>query len=324
MKKKKIILITGAAGFIGFSLALKFLNHKNYQVIGIDNYDNYYSIHLKKKRISYLRKYKKFKFFQLNITETNSFIILKKYKFDHIFHFAAQVGVRYSIINPEKYINNNILGTINVLNFIKDQNPISTFFASSSSVYGDSKKFPLNEKDELRPKNIYATSKIINEISAKSFSKNYNLRIYGLRFFTIYGEWGRPDMLLFKILSNCLKKTQLKLNNKGNHYRDFTYIYDVTEILYLLTKKKIKKKFDIFNICSNNPQYIKKIIQNFQKKYENIKIKNIPKNNLDVFKTHGDNQKIRRLLKYDKFTKFQIGFSKTFNWFKKYNKNLIL
>ena len=170
----KKILITGSAGFIGFNFALKLLK-KNYEVIGIDNFDNYYSVKLKKKRIQQLKKFKKFKFFDLDINNKIFFKKLKKYDYNHVFHFAAQAGVRYSVINPVKYINTNILGTVNLLELVKIKKPISTFFASSSSIYGDSKKFPLFENDSPNPKNIYASSKIINEISAKTFSKNYTL-----------------------------------------------------------------------------------------------------------------------------------------------------
>jgi len=318
----KKILITGSAGFIGFNFSLKLLK-KNYEVIGIDNYDDYYSVKLKKNRIQQLKKFKNFKFYHLDITDKDSFKILKKYKFTHIFHFAAQAGVRYSVINPVKYINTNILGTINLLEFVKLKKPESTFFASSSSIYGDSKKFPLSEKDLPSPKNIYASSKIINEISARTFSKKHNLKIYGLRFFTIYGEWGRPDMLLFKMLSSAFKKTILNLNNEGKHYRDFTYINDVTEIMYLLMKVKLKAKYDIFNVCSNNPQYVKTIISNFKKNYGKLFIKNIPKNNLDVFKTHGNNTKIKKILKFSKFTSFESGFLNTYKWYKKYYNKLI-
>lgn len=318
----KKILITGSAGFIGFNFALKLLK-KNYEVIGIDNFDDYYSVKLKKKRVQQLQKFKNFQFFYLDITNKIFFRKLKKYNYAHIFHFAAQAGVRYSVINPVKYINTNILGTINILEFVKIKKPLSTFFASSSSIYGDSKKFPLLENDSPNPKNIYASSKIINEISAKTFSKNYNLKIYGLRFFTIYGEWGRPDMLLFKILSSAFKKTILNLNNNGKHYRDFTYIDDVTEIMYLLMKTKHKIKYDVFNVCSNNPQYIKKIINDFAKKKGKLVIKNIPKNSLDVFKTHGDNKRIKKTLKFNKFTSFEKGFSNTYEWYKKYYKKLI-
>ena len=320
MKKK--ILITGVVGFIGFSLALRLLEENN-KVIGVDNFDNYYSIKLKKKRLEQLKKYKNFTLKKFNIENYNSFYSLNKYEFDHIFHFAAQAGVRYSIVNPDKYIKTNILGTINLFKFASTKKIRSVFFASSSSVYGDSKNFPLKENDKLFPKNIYASSKIVNEITAKTFAKNFNMKVYGLRFFTIFGEWGRPDMLLFKIFRSSQTNTKLKLNNNGNHYRDFTYIRDVVEILILLMNKKLNKNYGVYNICSNNPQHVKKIIDYFKKNLSSLKILNIPKNRLDVFKTHGDNKRILKLLKFKKFSKFEDAYAETYKWYKKNNKKLI-
>ena len=320
MKKK--VLITGVVGFIGYSLAIKLLK-ENCHVIGVDNFDDYYSTKLKKKRLSKLKKYSTFQIKVFNIEKYVSFNVIKNYNFDHIFHLAAQAGVRYSAIKPNKYIKTNILGTINLFKFASTKKIKSIFFASSSSVYGDSKNFPLKENDKLKPKNIYATSKVINEITAKSFSKNYSMKIFGLRFFTIYGEWGRPDMLLFKMFKNSLINKKLELNNNGNHYRDFTYIDDVVEILYLLMNKKTAKLYDIYNICSNNPQNIKKLITYFQKNLSTLKILKIPKNKLDVFKTHGDNRKIIKFLKFKKFSKFETALKQTFQWYKKYNKKLI-
>ena len=257
----------------------------------------------------------------MNIENYSEFKKISLKNIDHIFHFAAQAGVRYSAINPDKYIKTNILGTINLLSFAIKNKPKSTFFASSSSVYGDSKNFPLKETNKLYPKNIYATSKVINEITAKSFSKNYNMKIFGLRFFTVYGQWGRPDMLLFKLFRCSLTKKTLELNNNGNHYRDFTHINDVVEILYALMNKKINKTFDVYNVCSNKPQNIKKIIKYFKNKISYLKIKNIPKNKLDVFKTHGDNKKISKLLNYKEYTNFENGLKQVFDWYKKKIKN---
>ena len=319
--KKKNILITGVAGFIGFNLAKKILS-EGHSVFGLDNFDKYYSINLKLRRTNYLKKFKKFKFFRLDIENNEEFKKLNLKNVDHVFHFAAQAGVRYSAINPKKYIKTNILGTINLLKYVTKIKPKSTFISSSSSVYGDAKKFPLNEKQLLNPKNIYATSKILNEISAESFSNNFKLNIYGLRFFTVYGEWGRPDMLLFKILKSHMTGKYLELNNSGNHFRDFTYIDDVVNILYSLMIKKIKKKYDVFNICSNNPIHIGKMIKEIKSNYFKFKIKYIKKNQLDVYKTHGNNFKLNKLLKYPKYTNFFEGFKRTYKWYIKYNKKL--
>jgi UDP-glucuronate 4-epimerase len=200
------ILITGCAGFIGFSLAKALLEKKNF-VIGIDNYDDYYSVKLKKKRISLLKKFKSFKFIKVDIS--NEILLkknLKKKKIDIIFHFAAQAGVRYSLVNPQKYIKSNLSGFCNLIDSVKDIKVKKLIYASSSSVYGESKNFPLSEKQPIKPKNIYGMTKKFNEELAENYSKLYNIDMIGLRFFTIFGEWGRPDMFVTKYLTSSFKK----------------------------------------------------------------------------------------------------------------------
>ena len=229
-------------------------------------------------------------------------------------HFAAQAGVRYSLINPKKYIEVNKKGFENLLNALKEKPPQKIIFASSSSVYGNSKKLPTNEKNILKPNNVYAKTKINNEKLAKMYKKKFGLNICGLRFFTVYGEWGRPDMFLFKLLKAYKKKNFFYLNNFGNHTRDFTYSGDVVKILNKLVKLK-KFNFDIANICNSNPVNIRFICKNFQKKYNFKKIKLVEKNKADVLNTHGDNRKIKKIVKMKKFTPFNVGFKKTSNWY---------
>lgn len=245
------ILITGVAGFIGFSLANHLLNlNKKIKIYGIDNYDNYYSNRIKKIRVFELKKNKKFKFLKIDICNRTS--LLKKLKdknFNYVVHLAAQAGVRYSAIEPKKYINTNILGFINVLDAVLKNKPKKILYASSSSVYGDSNKLPSIENHTLLPKNIYASSKKINEIIGNFYSRYHNLNIIGLRFFTVYGEWGRPDMFLFKLFKSYFLKKSFRLNNSGKHKRDFTYIKDVVEITKMLMFKK-KIKFNIAFIIS--------------------------------------------------------------------------
>ena len=190
------------------------------------------------------------------------------------------------------------------------------FYASSSSVYGDSKSFPLKENLILNPKNLYAKTKIKNEKDAKKFAKFYGKKIIGLRFFTVYGEWGRPDMLILKMLTCMDKNKHFELNNFGDHYRDFTYIEDVIKILILLINKK-KFNYSIYNICSSKPIFIKKAVNQFKKITKYNFIKNIKKNKLDVYKTYGDNKKIINLVKIKKFTQFKKGLINTINWYKK-------
>ena len=200
-------LITGVAGFIGYSTAYRLLKD-GHSIDGIDNMDNYYSINYKKKRLKNLYTFKNFKYYYVDISdqkEINTF--LKKKKFDYIIHLAAQAGVRYSKINPSKYIKTNMLGFFNILEASKNKKVKKILYASSSSVYGENNKFPLNEKETLSPKSIYAITKQNNEQMADYYSREYKKNIIGLRFFTIYGEWGRPDMFLFKLFKSiCLKK----------------------------------------------------------------------------------------------------------------------
>ncbi len=321
MKKKKI-LITGAAGFIGFSLCKKLLNNKNNEIIGLDNLNSYYSVKLKKERIKKLIKSKNFKFFKLDLLEKNKLNdLFKKMKFNTVYNFAAQAGVRYSFENPESYINSNIQGFINILNLTKKFKVKKLFFASSSSVYGDIGPFPKKENSKLNTLNIYSISKLSNEIIAKSFSDKSNIQIIGLRFFSIYGEWGRPDMLILKYLLAAKKKKNFELFNYGNHYRDFTYIDDAIEIVFKLSKLKTSKKFDIFNICSSKPIKITevlKIINSFKIK---TKVTKKPIHAADVLKTYGDNKKVKKIVKKLKFTNYKVGVYNTVKWYKK-NKHL--
>ena len=309
------IFITGVAGFIGFSLANSFLN-KGHRVYGIDNLDQYYSIKIKKKRLNILKKYKNFVFNKVDIINyAKLFNTINNKKIDVIVHLAAQAGVRYSIINPNKYLDVNISGFMNLIKAIKNKKINKFIYASSSSVYGDSKKFPLKENDNLNPKNIYGLSKKINEEIANLKQYNFKINFIGLRFFTIFGEWGRPDMFMFKLFKAFFLKKKFYLNNYGNHIRDFTYIGDVKKIVEKLINKKISGHH-IFNVCSNKPQNILKIIQKFTK-YNKTKVEMISINKADVLKTHGNNYKIKKFIKYKKFSNFDLLFNKTFEWYKK-------
>ena len=324
MISKNIILITGAAGFIGFSLAEKLLRKKNIKIIGIDNLSSYYSKKLKAKRLQILKKNKNFKFYKIDLTEKDKLEnIFKKNKFSHVLNFAAQAGVRYSYENPKSYTESNILGFINLTEIIKKFKVKKFIFASSSSVYGDIKPFPKLENSELNPINLYSLSKLANEEYAKSIGKSMIAKIIGLRFFTIYGPWGRPDMLIMKYLIASKKKTNFLLYNNGDHFRDFTYIDDAVNICENLINKKVKKKFDIFNICSSKPLHITKVIKEINKFSKKPKILKKPRDRADVYKTFGSNKKISNFLKKRiRFTDYKKGIENTRKWFLKNNKYL--
>ena len=199
------ILITGAAGFIGFNLSKYLLDKSNVKIIGVDSLNTYYSKKLKKDRIEELSKYKNFAFFNLNILNKKKLEkIFKIKKINLVINLAAQAGVRYSLVKPSEFIENNVQGFYNIIEVAKKYKIKKIIYASSSSVYGDSRKFPLKETQNISPKNIYALSKKINEEMADIFSKQYNISFIGLRFFTVYGEWGRPDMFMIKYCPQVL------------------------------------------------------------------------------------------------------------------------
>ena len=317
------LLITGCAGFIGFNYCLKRLSKKdkNLKIIGIDNLNNYYSTKIKKDRLNLLKKHKNFQFYKINIDNKIKLEkIFKKNKIDIIIHLAAQAGVGYSLINPEQYLKSNTNGFFNILEAAKNYKIRKILYASSSSVYGDSKKFPLKENMYIKPLNFYGLTKKNNEEMAEIYGNFYGVKSIGLRFFTVFGEWGRPDMVILKMINSIYKKTNFYLNNRGNHYRDFTYINDVVKIIDKLLRKNFKKKHFVVNICSNKPLKIT-ILLNLAKKF-NLKLKYRLRGfqKVDILKTHGCNKLVKKVTGINNFTKFEVGFLKTLNWYKKYNK----
>ncbi len=312
------ILVTGSCGFIGFHLSKYFLE-KNNSVVGIDNLNSYYSVKLKKDRLKELNKNKNFKNFKFDLQNKKKInAIFSKFKFDYVFHLAAQAGVRYSINEPRKYIDSNINGFFNILEACKNFKTKRLIYASSSSVYGDSKKFPLKENHILQPNNTYSLTKKFNEDIAKVFNKYYKINMIGIRFFTIYGEWGRPDMFINKLIFSKLKKKTFFLNNFGNHFRDFTYVGDVVEILYKLIKTKKIPNNEVFNVCSNNPINLNYVIKLLQKQLGKTKIRKRALQKADVIKTHGCNKKINKLVSFKNYTNFFYGLEKTIQWSKNY------
>ena len=314
------ILITGCAGFIGFHLT-EFLSkkYKKSKIIGFDNINNFYSPILKKMRIKVLKKNKNFFFKKIDLENKKKIEnIFKRNKIKIVIHLAAQAGVRDSLKMPNSYFKSNFIGFMNIVN-ISNNNKVKKFiFASSSSVYGDKKKFPLKENMNISPKNIYSATKKINEDIANDLSKISNMKMIGLRFFTVYGKFGRPDMFIFKFLNSLLNNKKFYLYNKGNHYRDYTHIDDVVNIIFSLIKKKITKKFQIFNICSNNPIDLNKLVK-FISNFANIKPKIIKKkrNSIEVLKTHGDNKKILGFLKIKLTKNIFFELPTIIQWYKK-------
>ncbi len=322
----KYILVTGCAGFIGFHLVDKLLKNKGIVVIGIDNINNYYDVNIKKQRLRILKNYNNFYFFKYSI---NNYRNLEKIftgnKIHTVVNLAAQAGVRYSIENPDIYNDSNVKGFYNILRLSQIYKIKHLIFASSSSVYGDVNKFPTQEVYNTNdPESFYAATKKINETMARSFSCIYKLKCTGLRFFTVYGPYGRPDMSIYKFTKLISENQVINLNNDGNHFRDFTYIDDVIFFLnkIIFSNKINNKLFSIFNLCGSDSQKLTKVVKlieyNLNKK---AKINFSSFQIGDVLKTHGDNKKILKFSKKYKFIKIEEGIKKFILWYK--NKNEI-
>ena len=295
------ILITGVAGFIGFHLSKKL--SQNNQVFGIDNLNNYYDKKLKIDRVRILNKYKNFKFYKTDLLKKNKInLIIKKNKIKYIDHLAAQAGVRNSIKNPKAYFKSNLEGFFNILEVSKQNKIKHLVFASTSSVYGENTKFPFKENlNTDKPLSFYAATKKSNEIMAYSYSHMYKIPCTAIRYFTVYGPFGRPDMALYKFTKAIFLNEEIKIFNYGNHIRDFTYIDDAIKGTVSIIKKPSKQKipFNIFNIGNGKPKKLLDFLKEIEKHFKHkVKIKNLPLQLGDVKKTHSD---IKSLTKYSKF-----------------------
>lgn len=318
----KKIFITGCAGFIGFHTALKFLS-KGFIVIGIDNLNNYYDLNLKKHRLKILKNHNKFIFHKVDLIESNKIEnICKKNNIEIIIHLAAQAGVRYSFEEPKKYFESNLIGFFNILEISRKIKLKHLIIASSSSVYGNQKKFPVKESFNTDFQiSFYAASKKSNEILAHSYSRNYKIPITCLRFFTAYGPYGRPDMAIFSFTKSILESKTINLYNKGNNVRDFTYIDDVVESIFQITKFPSKRyiPFDVFNISASSPTKVLRIIELIELKLnKKAKLKFTKKQLGDVVKTHASTIKIGNYFKLKKKTNIENGIAKFIDWYNSY------
>lgn len=318
------IIVTGAAGFIGMHVSIKFLKNKRNQILGIDNLNNYYDVRLKLKRLNILKKFKNFEFKKIDITNRSLLNIFNNFKPDYVLHLAAQAGVRHSIKNPSDYAHSNLLGFSNILEFSKLSKVKHLVYASSSSVYGDIKKLPLKEDMHLnKPISYYGATKLCNELMAHSFSYMHKLPTTGLRFFTVYGPWGRPDMALFLFTKAIKKKKKIKLFNHGNMIRDFTYIDDISKSIHRIIKKipgnKNKIPFRILNIGSNNPIKLNKYIKVLEKVLNKTSKKiNLPMQKGDIRCTHANVDKLKKLIQFNPQTEISIGIKNFVNWYNQY------
>ena len=333
MKPK--IFISGSSGFIGFHVAKKFLE-KGIKVHGFDSMNNYYDVSLKKSRLKILKKYKNFSFTRGNLE--NYKILLRsiiKFKPKIIIHLAAQAGVRFSIKNPDSYLNSNILGTFNILKVAHNIKLKHLIIGSSSSVYGANKKIPFKEIDKTDHQvSFYAATKKSTEALAHAYSSLWKLPITMLRFFTVYGPFGRPDMAYFKFTNKILKGQKIDIYNKGKMYRDYTYVDDIVDGIFKIlnkipkikTKRKIKKDslspvapFRILNIGNTKKIYLLDFINTLEK-ILNKKIKRnyLPMQKGDVYSTLSDSSLLRRLTGYNPKTNYEIGIKKFLDWYINY------
>ncbi len=322
-----MILITGCAGFIGFHTAQTLLND-NYSIIGIDNLNNYYDVNLKKERLKILKKFKNFHFKKINIeNKKNVEKIFKKFKPQKIIHLAAQAGVRYSLINPHAYINSNIVGFMNILDNAKKIKCKHLVYASSSSVYGGLKKYPFKENFKIdTPISMYAATKKSNELMAHVYSHLYKLPTTGLRFFTVYGPYGRPDMSLFLFVKAILKKQKINVFNYGKMKRDFTYIDDIVggtiKVLFKPPKSiKNSPPYRIFNIGNNNPVKLESFIKIIEKELQIKAIKNkMPIQKGDIPVSFASISNLNKITGYKPKTTVNKGILNFIKWYKEYNK----
>ena len=315
-----MILVTGCAGFIGFHLTKKLLE-KNLKIFGVDSLENYYSKELKLKRLSILKKYKKFNFKKIDLKNFSKiYDFVKKKKINLIIHLAAQPGVRISLKKPFNTLNQNLISFINVLEVARLKKVNKFIYASSSSVYGDSKVYPFNEKDhENVPVSVYGATKVANEIIAQSYSRNFKMKCIGLRFFTVYGPYGRPDMAYYSFLESLKNNKKISVFNKGLMKRDFTYIDDVVKGIISICKTKFKNNHLVINLGKGKPDnlmdLVKLIEKNYKKKFKIHYSNTIPKG--DIKKTFSNINKAKKLINWKPKTNLEEGIKKFVSWYKK-------
>lgn len=348
------ILVTGAAGFIGYHLCEKLIS-LGFDVVGIDNINDYYDPALKYARLFesginnesekwYIKiqssKHSKYRFVRMNLEDRDQLNqLFETERFDKVCNLAAQAGVRYSLENPHAYINSNIVGFINILEACRHHNIKHLVYASSSSVYGNNTKMPLSTNDNVDyPISLYAATKKSNELMAHTYSHLYNLPTTGLRFFTVYGPWGRPDMAYFKFTKAILNDEAIPVFNNGNLYRDFTYIDDIIEGLARVLDRAPSKNetvglnmkvnyeivapYKVYNIGNSSPVLLKDFIVTIEKELDmRAKINFLPMQLGDVIRTYADVTELIKEFDFKPNTSIQKGIEKFVEWYNMYVKS---
>ena len=327
------ILVTGAAGFIGFSLCQRLLN-EDHDVYGIDNLNDYYSVQLKHDRLAQLTSHSQFTFQQLDLFDRPAMqALFEQESFTYVIHLAAQAGVRYSLQNPYAYADSNLSGFLNLLEGCRHSATQHLVFASSSSVYGANRKVPFSTDDNVdHPVSLYAATKKANELMAHAYSHLYDIPMTGLRFFTVYGPWGRPDMAYFKFVDAIAQGRSIEVYNHGKMKRDFTYIDDVVEGIVRVLKHPPQSSTDktpganlssapykIYNIGNHNPvelmRFIEVIEQAMGKTVEKIMK---PMQPGDVPATYADVEDLMQDVGFQPNTSIEVGIQKFVSWYRSY------
>jgi UDP-glucuronate 4-epimerase len=311
------ILVTGTAGFIGFHLAKELLKDPKNRVIGIDNMNDYYSPLIKEKRNNILKENRGYHFIKADIADFEEIMPeLKGEKIDQIVHLAAQAGVRYSIENPKVYAKSNIVGTLNIFEFARGAGIKKVVFASSSSVYGNSTKVPFSESDPVdRPISLYAATKKSTELMAYTYSHLYGINMIGLRFFTVYGEFTRPDMATFKFAKSIISGKEIEVFNYGNMERDFTFVSDIVDGILSAMGKDYR--YEIFNLGNSKPVKLGYFIELLEKNLcVDAKKKMLPLQAGDVLTTYADLSKSEKMLGYKPKVPIEEGLKRFCVWFR--------